>query len=320
MKNKFIPMKMVPVFKDYLWGGNRLASEFNKNTPMRPLAESWEISCHPDGLSKISSGLFVGSSLDSVLKKHPEMVGKGFSGEFPILIKLIDAKQSLSLQVHPNNEYAITNENQLGKNEMWYVVDAIPEAELIIGFRGEYSRKEIEEKIKNNTILEIANAIPVKAGDCFEIPAGMLHAIGKGVVIAEIQQSSNVTYRVYDYNRKDSQGNSRELHVGKALDVIDTTLATTNSGENPLEQFDGYRKSKLTDWEWFNCCKIVLESHAEFTADEQSFHALLVLEGEITLICDEQLTLSKGDSVFVPAGAGKYVLKGNGQFLLTSIE
>ncbi|MCL2627972.1 MAG: class I mannose-6-phosphate isomerase [Oscillospiraceae bacterium] len=207
-------VRLNPVIKEYIWG-----------------TESWEVSTHPDGLCTIANGEFAGQTLK-------EAVGC----DIPVLIKTIDANDSLSLQVHPNDEYAQRVENQRGKNEMWYIAAAEPGAELILGFSEEISKTELRELIKSGELLTKVRHVPVKAGDCYCIPAGMLHAIGKGIKIIEVQQSSNVTYRVYDYDRRDSLGNPRELHIDKAIDVLDTTLQAVKSDTKDL-----------TKWEYFQC-------------------------------------------------------------------
>ena len=207
------PMLLQPAFKDYLWGGERLKTDFGKQTAIAPLAESWELSCHPDGESTIASGPFAGQTLAAALQAQPELLGSAVDAQdgFPLMIKLIDAKQSLSVQVHPDDEYAARVEHSRGKTEMWVIVDCEPGAELLYGFSRPVTREELACRIKDGTLLEVAGHAPVHPGDVFFIPAGTLHAIGAGILIAEIQQSSNVTYRVYDYDRRDKNGNTRPL-------------------------------------------------------------------------------------------------------------
>ena len=188
-------LKLTPSCKDYLWGGSRLRSDFGIKSDLNPLAEAWVLSCHPDGPSYLADG----TTLADYVTAHPGCLGTDCEKfeQFPILTKFIDAKNNLSIQVHPSNEYALKNEHQYGKTEMWYVLDCEPGAFLYYGFDHEISKAEFEERIKNNTLTEVLNAVPVHKGDCFFIPAGTLHAICKGIVIAEVQQNSNVTYRVY---------------------------------------------------------------------------------------------------------------------------
>ena len=214
--------KLQPSYKDYLWGGHRLVDEYGKDYDGDILAESWELSCHPDGPSTIVNGPYAGKTLEEYI----ETAGKEVLGsncrrfrDFPILIKFIDAKQNLSIQVHPDNRYALKNEGQYGKTEMWYVVDAEKDAFLYYGFKKEISREEFARRIQEDTLLEVLNAVPVHKGDVLFIESGTIHAIGKGILIAEIQQNSNVTYRVYDYGRVGKDGKKRDLHIEQALAV-----------------------------------------------------------------------------------------------------
>lgn len=311
-------MKMRPAFKDYLWGGDSLVTRYGKKTQMRPVAESWEISCYPGNPSVVENGEFAGKTLPEVLKLYPRMQGRG-TGIFPVLIKLIDAKSELSLQVHPGDEYSGRVENQAGKNEMWYVMDCEPDSELIIGFKEPLSKEEIRQSILDGTILQRVNRVKVKPGDCFPIPAGLLHAIGKGIIIAEIQQNSDVTYRVYDYGRKDARGLPRELHIDKAVDVIDTSLVSENLGGNQAERFDGYTVTRLTDWEYFEACLIRVDGRAALSRDESGFGCLLVTEGSVTVRSGEYiLELKAGESAFIPAGLGKYSLEGTAKVIITT--
>ena len=218
-------LKLIAPCKDYIWGGNRLREEYGKKLDSDKIAESWELSCHKDGQSVIDGGEFDGKTLSEFIEKKGRIAVLGTNCErfeyFPILIKLIDAKDNLSVQVHPSNEYALKVEGEYGKTEMWYIVDCNEGAELLYGFKHEISRDEFAERIKNNTLLEVANNVPVHKGDVFFIESGTLHAIGKGILIAEIQQNSNTTYRVYDYGRVGKDGKPRELHIEKALDVTE---------------------------------------------------------------------------------------------------
>ncbi|MFV0400440.1 MAG: type I phosphomannose isomerase catalytic subunit [Oscillospiraceae bacterium] len=316
------PLLMEPAYKDYLWGGDTLVNEFHKNTSLRPLAESWEVSCHPDGPSIVKEGQFAGMTLANVLAQHPAWLGeKSLShSEFPVLIKLIDAKDNLSLQVHPDDAYARKHEGQQGKNEMWYVVEAQPGAELILGFQQKIDREKLELRIRDNTILEVVNSVPVHTGDCFEIPAGMLHAIGAGVVIAEVQQSSNVTYRVYDYDRRGPDGKARQLHVAQALDVTDTALkAVPVPRENDLTS-GGLFREQLTNWKWFRANKLDCREKGSFTVTTESFQTLTVLDGSCALTAgDRTLSLQRGDSIFLPADLGEVQLTGTASLLNVSL-
>ena len=216
------PFLLTPAGKDYLWGGNRLKTEFNKEIDLVPLAETWECSTHPDGPSVIVTGRHAGKTLAELLKEHPEYLGKhpGTEGELPVLIKFIDAKKNLSVQVHPDDDYARKYENgQLGKTEMWYVMDAAPDAQLVYGFNHDITKEQLRQSLKDGTVEKYLQKVKIQKDDVFFIEAGTVHAIGAGALIAEIQESSNLTYRLYDYNRVGKDGKLRELHIDKALAV-----------------------------------------------------------------------------------------------------
>ncbi|WP_124098041.1 type I phosphomannose isomerase catalytic subunit [Ruminococcus sp. Marseille-P6503] len=314
-------IKLKPAFKDYIWGGTRLRDDFGKECDYDKVAESWELSCHKDGNSIVANGEYAGMTLAEYIEK----AGKSVLGtdcekfdSFPILIKLIDAKDNLSVQVHPDNEYAQRVEGEYGKTEMWYVVDCDPGATLLYGFKHEISKEEFARRIADNTLLEVTNAVPVKKGDVFFIEAGTLHAIGKGILIAEIQQNSNTTYRIYDYGRVGKDGNPRELHVEKAKDV--TALRPAKQyPETPVEEKDGYKIKLLSSCEYFTTYRVDVESKAALEADGSSFNSILMLEGEAKIIADDIAEAKKGDSVFIPAGTGKYAVEGKCRFVLTKV-
>lgn len=310
--------RLTPAFKDYIWGGTRLRDEYGKKCDYDKVAESWELSCHKDGASVVADGEDKGFTLAEYIDKH----GKAVLGtdcekfeNFPILIKLIDAKDNLSVQVHPDNEYALRVEGEYGKTEMWYIVDCDEGATLLYGFKHEISKEEFAERIADNTLLEVTNAVPVKKGDVFFIQAGTLHAIGKGILIAEIQQNSNTTYRIYDYGRVGKDGKPRELHVEKAKDV--TCLAPAKAyPETPVEQHEGYTSKLLSSCDYFTTYAIDVETKAQLTADEKSFNSILVLEGECEI---DGIKALKGDSVFVTAGSGSYTVEGKCKAVLTKV-
>ncbi|MDO4943742.1 MAG: class I mannose-6-phosphate isomerase [Ruminococcus sp.] len=311
--------KLKPAFKDYIWGGTRLRDEYGKDCDYDKVAESWELSCHKDGASVVDGGEFDGLTLAQYIEKEGRSV-LGTNCErfenFPILIKLIDAKDNLSVQVHPDNEYAMKVEGEYGKTEMWYVVDCDEGATLLYGFKKEISKDEFAQRIADNTLLEVTNAVPVKKGDVFFIQSGTLHAIGKGILIAEIQQNSNTTYRIYDYGRVGKDGKPRELHVEKAKDV--TVLGPAKAyPETPVEQYDGYTSKLLSKCEYFTTYRVDVDTKAELEADGKSFISILVLEGEPTV---GGVKAKKGDSVFVSAGTGKFAVEGKCQFVLTKID
>ncbi|MBQ6168625.1 type I phosphomannose isomerase catalytic subunit [Ruminococcus flavefaciens] len=316
------PFYLKAPVKDYIWGGTRLRELFGKEGGDR-LAESWELSCHPDGECYIMGGEFDGMKLSDFVNEHPEAVGSGFkSGDsFPVLVKLIDAKNDLSVQVHPNDEYAHKYENDNGKTEMWYVIDAAPDSELIYGFNEELSKEDFRKAIENNTLMEKLRRVPVKQGDVFFIEPGTLHAIGKGILIAEIQQSSNVTYRVYDYGRLGADGKPRPLHIEKALEVTNTKPLDPERPVYGLE-LDGVVTQLLADCQYFNVNRHRLIKELELYADKNSFaHVLMIGGSGGELVADNhRLELTMGSSVFVPAGTGAFAIKGNCDVIVTTIQ
>ena len=312
-------LKLTPSCKDYLWGGSRLRTDFGVQSDLNPLAEAWVLSCHPDGPSYLPDG----TMLADYLAAHPEAAGtdcKKFE-MFPVLTKFIDAKNSISIQVHPSNEYALENEHQYGKTEMWYVLDCEPGAFLYYGFDHEISREELEERIRNNTLTEVLNAVPVKKGDCFFIPSGTLHAIGAGILLAEIQQNSNTTYRVYDYGRRGADGKLRPLHIEKALDVTNLSpIAPT--AQYPAQPVDGGSVRRLESCKYFISDVVEVSGKVHFTVGTETFRHLLALDGEAVLeTASGSYPMKKGDSVLLPAGLGAYSVKGSGfRYIVTGVE
>lgn len=309
------PIKLIPVYKDYIWGGTKLKTKYGKKTDISPVAESWELSCHKDGLSTICGGEFNGKTLASVIEQNPDVLGTYCKGnELPILIKFIDAADNLSVQVHPNDEQAKMWENQNGKTEMWYVVEADENAKITFGVKEDIDKSVLEKEIKNNTVESVLNTVNSKKGDVFFVEAGTIHAIGKGNIIAEIQQNSNVTYRLYDYGRKGKDGKERELHIEKGVKAAN--CKKINSREIPVFS-DGSRI--LASCEYFEVREVKIADEKTFVADEKSYHALIVIEGTVKLLCDgynEELPL--GQTVFIPADLGAYTLYGKATVLLTT--
>ncbi|MBO5336757.1 MAG: class I mannose-6-phosphate isomerase [Lachnospiraceae bacterium] len=326
MKNK--PFLLRPAGKDYLWGGSRLNDDFSKDIAMEPLAETWECSTHPDGPSVVVSGEFTGKSLTEVLKEHPEFLGTHprTKGELPILIKLIDAKKDLSVQVHPDDEYAREHENgSLGKSEMWYVLDAKKDTKLVYGFCHDIKKEKLRQSIMDGTIEKYLQKVPVRKDDVFYIEAGTVHAIGAGALIAEIQENSNLTYRLYDYNRVDKNGKKRELHIDKALDVAE--LKSSSEPMQPmrvLKYRKGYASELLCRCKYFQVERMLLNTEqnrelVDFGTLENSFHVLLCTEG-CGVIFGEGIMLNffKGDCIFVPADSIPLKIHGKAQMLNVS--
>ncbi len=305
-------IKLKPAFKDYLWGGTRLKNIYGKESSLKIVAESWELSCHKDGQCIIAEGVYEGKTLQEYIKEAgKEVLGKNCERfeEFPILIKLIDAKNPLSIQVHPDDNYALKNEGQYGKTEVWYVADCEEGASLYYGFKEEIGEQEFQERISNGTLTDVLYKATVQKGDVFFIEPGTIHAIGADIVIAEIQQSSNVTYRVYDYGRKDQDGNERELHVDKALDV--TSLKAANNYQE--------RENNIAKCEYFSVDKISLKEEAYSEENKDSFVAVLVLEGKCEIKADSNtVTAIKGETLFIDAGQ-PYTITGTVECLLTTV-
>lgn len=318
------PLKLKAPLKDYIWGGKRLKEEYNKKSDLEKVAESWELSCHKAGESIIKSGEFEGLTLSEYINKNGKAVlGSRAShfDEFPILIKLIDAADNLSVQVHPDNEYALRVEGEYGKTEMWYIVDCEEGAYLLYGFTKEITKEEFAKRIEDNTLLEVTNKVPVKKGDVLFIDAGTLHAIGKGILIAEIQQNSNTTYRIYDYGRADANGTPRELHIDKAKEVTKLTPPTRDTKpQGKTENLDGFDSTLLASCEYFKVYHWNIKESAIGFAGDESFNHILVLDGEFELDYGfGSLGLVKGDSVFIPADMGEYELIGLGEVVVTEI-
>lgn len=313
------PMLLKPVGKDYLWGGTRLKDEYNKDIDMTPLAETWECSTHPDGQSIVASGKFKGKTLAEVIKAHPEYLGTKYKdkGELPIMVKLIDAEKKLSVQVHPDDKYALEHENQRGKTEMWYVLDAEPDAKLIYGFAHPVNKEILKKAIENDNISKHLKKVNVNKGDVFFIPPGTVHAIGKGIVIAEIQQNSNVTYRVYDYNRKDKNGQKRKLHFDKAIDVLDMSVSRDIRQDPRIIRYSpGCSRELLCRCEFFEVERIQVSDKFQFEVNDNSFLVLLCTKGKGVLNNRyNHLFFSKGDCVFLPADFGKCFIKGIAEIL-----
>lgn len=320
------PFLLTPAGKDYLWGGNRLRTEFNKDIPLEPLAETWECSTHPDGPSVVASGIYEGMSLPEVLKKHPEYLGThpGLADELPILIKFIDAKKDLSVQVHPDDNYAREYENgQLGKTEMWYVMDAAPDAQLIYGFYHDITKEQLRKSLKDGTVEKYLQKVKIQKDDVFFIESGTVHAIGAGALIAEIQENSNLTYRMFDYNRVDKNGKMRELHIEKALDVVNRKgSAAPRQPLRLLKYKKGSASELLCRCKYFQVERYLLNTESsrklvEFQTADNSFQVFLCLDGcGVAFMEDgDSLNFFKGDCIFVPAHSISMKFHGKARFL-----
>ena len=303
-------VRMEPAFKDNLWGGTRLRDIYGKKCDYDIIAESWELSTHKAGQSIVATGKNKGLMLGEYINRF----GRSILGwkcdpyeRFPLLIKFIDSRESLSIQVHPGDDYALQKEDEYGKNELWYVVDCEPDSYLYCGFSRDTDEAEVRRRIEDGTLTEILNKIPVKKGDSYFIENGTVHAIGPGVLICEIQQSSNVTYRLYDYQRRDKYGELRELHIDKAMEV-------TNFHEKDMEA------ARTMECKYFSIEKSVFDGEVSFNLDDSSFRAFVVLEGSGQVSCgEESLAYRPADCFFIPAGKKTVVFHGSGTVLKVQV-
>lgn len=312
-------LKLKPVFKDYIWGGNRLRTEFGFESEYDIMAEGWMLAARNDGENTVVGGKFDGQPFSQVIDGNPEYLGA--NGRkfpfFPLLIKLIDAKSDLSVQVHPNDEYAMKKAGEFGKTECWYILDCDEDAELIFGFNKEISREEFRRSVEDGTFLQYVNREKVKKGDLFFIEAGTLHAIGKGILLAEIQQNSNITYRVYDYGRLGADGKPRPLHIENAIDVTDCVPPKSEAkGAGEIREFEEFSVQSLVSCDLFTVDKYTARGNFSLTADNASFLSLLITDGSGKI---GGIDVKKGDSLFVPAGFGEFTLCGNFDMILSKV-
>lgn len=311
--NELKPIKLIPAFKDYIWGGNRLVKNYNKKCDLDRVAESWELSTHKDGESVIADGDFKGSTLSEYIKSNEHNVlGKNAEAfeNFPMLIKFIDAKESLSIQVHPDDEYSLKNNGEYGKTEMWYILDCDEDSYLYYGFNEEISKEEFRRSIEEKTLLNYLNKLKVNKGDAFFIKAGTVHAIGKGIVICEVQQNSNTTYRVYDYDRIDKDGNKRPLHIEQAIAVAETKPAENYKKEGNI----------LVQCRCFTVEEFCVEDTMQINITDESFKSVIVIDGQGELSLEENtIQFIKGDSIFVPAQNNSFQIEGKCKLIISYI-
>ncbi|MFZ5969822.1 MAG: type I phosphomannose isomerase catalytic subunit [Bacillota bacterium] len=308
------PIKFEPIYFEKIWGG-RGFGPFRKDLPQGNIGESWDVACHPNGTSMIANGAFKGLALDEVIKQEGNRIlGTRFDARsFPLLVKLINAMDTLSIQVHPDDAYAQEHEGEMGKTEAWYIIEAEEGAVLVVGTK-DCTKEQFAQAIQQGNLESYLNVIPVKKGDFFFIQSGLVHAIGKGIVIAEIQQNSDTTYRVYDYNR------GRELQIEKALDVIDFHLMGKKSVDRFVEENSQYRKTvKCT------CDKFIIEQYDVYTScsevsEQERFSIFTCTEGEGEIRYKEGTEMIRmGDSLLIPATLGSYTLVGEMKLLKTYI-
>jgi mannose-6-phosphate isomerase len=319
----YIPLKMRPCYKEYLWGGTRLKTEFGKADAPDVTAESWELSCHSDGLSLVDGGAYAGKSIAEL----GEIDREGFWGSacrsdiFPVLVKLIDAKKDLSIQVHPSDQTARTDLGEQGKAEMWYIVDCEPQACIYFGFSKKISKEEFLRRARDGSICEVLNRVPVAKGDVFYILPGTIHAIGAGIVIAEIQQNSNTTFRVYDYQRKGTDGKLRPLHLERAAEVVSyEPIIPEECKANSCVTFPEFTMTEMFSCTYFRAYRVDVKTAVTLLCDGQSFQHLLCVEGWGTIRANGQTySFQRGDSFFMPAALGEYKIEGVCRMLLSRI-
>ncbi|WP_115235188.1 mannose-6-phosphate isomerase, class I [Enterococcus durans] len=302
------PMFLKPVFQEKIWGGSRLKSVFGFDIPNDKIGEDWAISAHPHGVSVVENGEFKGQKLDDLWKEHKELFGHPTEPVFPLLIKILDAEDELSVQVHPDDAYGMKHEGELGKTECWYIIDAEPGAEIIYGHHTK-TREELAEMIKEGRWDDLLKKVPVKKGDFFYVPSGTIHAIGKGIMILETQQSSDTTYRVYDYDRKDASGQKRELHIQQSIDV------TTVPAKTPELQIKEVRKGQSSivtylETEFFNVYEWDIKGITSFKK-QAPYTLATVIDGAGELIVDNQTyLLEKGTSFILPNEINEWTVQG----------
>ena len=299
------PLKLRPVLKDIIWGGTKLASNYGKSSdPNQKIAESWELAVHKNGVNVIENGEYAGSTLEALFK----------ADEFPLLVKLIDAAQNLSVQVHPGDKYAAKHENDSGKTEMWYIIDANPGAKIVYGLNDRYTRKQLQTLIDENRFEECLNYIEVSPGEVYFIPAGLVHAIGEGILIAEIQTNSDTTYRFYDYNRPGADNKPRELHIKKALDVC---IKTKTDYINPIAS-PAPGHEILSICEYFYAEKL---RNLSCDFDTVSMRCIICIEGEGKITHEDKIYIAKkGETYLLPAGIGWCTVTGKATFIIVGAE
>lgn len=317
------PLKFKEVYKEYIWGGKGL-DKIGKQVGSKKIAESWEIACHEDGMSVVADGELKGKTLLELVNEFGEKLlgSRVESGEFPLLVKFINAKNKLSVQVHPDDEYALANEGEQGKNEAWVVLHAEEGAKMIIDVAPNVDKNSFKKAINSNDVESCLNYIEVKAGDIINIPAGLVHAIGEGIILAEIQQNSNTTYRVYDYNRKDSNGNQRELHVSKALDVIDFSDKKLDKKAHGITLGMGMSSIRTIAVanQYFCIETFVIEEDLKQHADGETFLIYIFTKGEGKLLYGENsIDVKMGDTILVPASMGEFSISGEMNFIKSYI-
>ena len=317
MKPKGYPLQFEPILKERIWGGEKLKTILNKPITSKITGESWELSTVEDDISVVANGELKGKSLMELINEMPnEILGtevyKRFGKQFPLLFKYLDAREDLSIQVHPNDKLAKERHNSFGKTEMWYVTQADDDARIIVGFKENSSKEEYLKHLNDKTLLSILDTVQAKPGDVFFLETGTVHAIGAGLVIAEIQQTSDITYRLYDFDRKDAQGNTRELHVDLALDAINYNKVDTQKKYETKTN----TSNVMVDCPYFTTNFLPLENKLEVAKPGETFTVYMCIEGSFEIEYDGfKNTYKKGDTILVPAEISAFVLSGKASIL-----
>ncbi|MCO6146850.1 type I phosphomannose isomerase catalytic subunit [Flavobacterium sp. NRK1] len=323
MSMKLYPLVFEPILQDRIWGGTKLKTDLGKtNLPTETTGESWELSDVKGNVSVVANGEYKGKTLTDLLEEYPaEVLGykvhEKYGKEFPLLFKFLDAKDDLSIQVHPNDELAKKRHNSFGKTEMWYVMQADEGARIIVGFKEKSSPEEYLEHLENKNLIKILNEVPVKKGDVFFLETGTIHAIGAGIVIAEIQQTSDITYRIYDWDRVDANGNSRELHIDLALDAMNYNTTDTQKHYTTVEN----TSNVMVDCPYFTTSYLPLKGSCAINKEGSSFTVYICTEGEFEINANgEAYSFKKGDTVLIPASLKVYILSGEATLLEIGIS
>jgi mannose-6-phosphate isomerase len=314
---KLYPLQFQPIFKERIWGGTKLKTILNKSITSDITGESWEISSVDNDLSIVENGFLKGKTIVEVIDQFPQKllgdkVYQQFGKKFPLLFKYLDAKEDLSIQVHPNDALALQRHNSFGKTEMWYVVQADKKAKLVVGFKNKSTKEEYLQRLTDNSLLEILDLKEVKKGDALLLNTGTVHAIGAGSLIAEIQQTSDITYRIYDFDRVDTNGNKRELHTEEALDAINFDLVDSQKDYTKAIN----TSNTMVDCEYFTTNYIPLQGNHSVHRDGASFVVYMCVEGEFSIQTEEgSYEYKLGATVLIPADLKEYTLKGNASLL-----
>ena len=303
------PLFLQSVMQEKIWGGTKLRDEFGYDIPSEKIGEYWAISAHPNGVSKVANGRYQGTDLATLYAEHRELFGNRPEPVFPLLTKILDANDWLSVQVHPDDAYGLEHEGELGKTECWYIISAEPGAEIIYGHNAK-SREELAEMIKSGDWDHLLRKVKVKTGDFFHVPSGTMHAIGAGIVILETQQSSDTTYRVYDFDRKDDQGNLRELHIQQSIDVLNIPGDKVPENQVKTEKFADAEITTLVKSDFFDVYKWQIHGDHEFTK-VADYTLVSVLDGQGKLTVDgNEYPVEKGAHFILPSNIEKWNLSG----------